>query len=479
MTTAAARLERLPAFGGLPFPAVMALVLVLLASGLAVSRAPVLMIGFVLGIAFVAVLLSNLVAGVVAFIALQFLATVPGLEAAPASMVRVAGAVLALGWLVTLTDPDRRNAVRSLTSRHPWATAAMVAFLVWGLASITWATTDGPVWVDIQRYALNFVLLGIVFTAIRTLRSFTIVTGALALAGAAAAGASIFLFEGSGRLDGGGSIGANEFAAGLVPVAILSVALAWTATTKGRRILFGVAAAVAVAGVVLSLSRGGFIALPVAFAVWAAFGGRMRFRILGMLAMAGAVAIAVFLLAAPPEERDRVFETEGGGSGRSDLWNIAGRLWQDAPIQGIGLGNFPELAPLKLQEATQIERSDLILEGIHAHSTYLGILAETGVVGFAFFAAIVVAALMASARAAVLFERAGNVKGETLARALFAGTVGLLVAAAFIYIQFQRPLWILLGMSLALYGIAQTDDEGRRTTPRTVAATVRRRLGIG
>ncbi|MGI9539165.1 MAG: O-antigen ligase family protein [Miltoncostaeaceae bacterium] len=476
MSAAGARLERLPSVGGLPFPAALALVLLLLASALAVSRAPALMIGFVLGVAFIAVLLSNLLAGVIAFIALQFLATVPGLEAAPSSMIRVAGAILALGWLVTLTDPNRRNAVRSITVRHPWAAAAMVAFLIWGLVSITWATAGDLVWADIQRYLLNFVLLGIVFTAIRSLKSFTLVAGALALAGAVAAAAAILLFEGSGRLEGGGSFGANEFAAGLVPVAILAVALSWTAETKGRRIIFGAAAAVAVAGIVLSLSRGGFIALPVAFAVWAAFGGRWRFRIMGMLTMAGAIAVAVFMLAAPPEERDRVFETEGGGSGRSDLWSVAFRLWQDAPLQGIGLGNFPELAPLKLQEATEIERGDLIVEGIHAHSTYLGILAETGIVGFVFFAVIVVAALMASARAALLFQRAGNVKGETLARALFAGTIGLLVGAAFIYIQFQRPLWILLGMSLALYGIAQTDDDGDRTTPRTVAASVRRRL---
>ncbi len=62
-----------------------------------------------------------------------------------------------------------------------------------------------------------------------------------------------------------------------------------------------------------------------------------------------------------------------GGSGRTELWNAAINLWITHPIFGVGFKGHPLLMP----------------EQMYAHSAYLGMLADVGIVGFASYMLIV------------------------------------------------------------------------------------------
>ncbi|MGH6954461.1 MAG: O-antigen ligase family protein [Alphaproteobacteria bacterium] len=118
---------------------------------------------------------------------------------------------------------------------------------------------------------------------------------------------------------------------------------------------------------------------------------------------------------------------------RARLEQVEGALalWRESPIVGAGLGTY-----LARQADTPAPQQ--------VHTTALWLLAETGAVGLALFAAFFVAAAMA------LGGRRAGVEREPIV----AGTLGLLIglAAASIgtEVLYQRYLWFFLGLALAL-----------------------------
>lgn len=481
--------ERLQDIGRAPILAGVAATILAVGSMMLASRAPMLVVGACMGLVFVVIVLANLTIGVCAFVLLQFFATLPGANGQDLTVIKLAGGVLVMGWVAALTSREERLKAQTFIGSYPIIFAALATFVMWGFVGLLWAPADNLVMDDIQRYTLNFLLVAIIYTAVRSAGDLALVSGSLAIGGALSAVFGLLFVPPSvdGRL--GGTVGqSNDFAASLVPAAILAVALAWTARSRLVQLVFAGAAVMCIAGIVLSLSRLGFIALPVAFIAWAIYGGRWRPRIIGMLCIAAAVAAAVFLLAAPSEHRERVFQG-GDGSGRTDLWTVALRVWESHPFRGVGFGNFVYVARDYVLEPGILPRADLIIDDPHhAHNMYLGVMAEGGLVALALLAIVAVGALVASIRAARIFERTGDKRSELLARSVFAAQIGIMVAGLFIYTQFEKPLWITIGLGLGAYGLARLSISGRfpapvddrtRPTPRRIGRRMPPRPGGG
>ena len=448
------------AAGGVPAAALFAAVVAVAVFGgaLAATR-PAFAVLAIAGVALAALLLWNLRVAVVVFIALQFFAVIP-IGEGQLSLVKAAGALIVITWIVTLVNPREREAARAILDDSGPVVLALAAFLALGAASAVWAADAGAVIFDLQRFTLNAILMLVVFAAAMTIRDARVIAGAIALSGAAAVvGGMLFAVQGgkAGRFVG--TVGeANELAVQLIPPAFLAIALAFTARSGRHRALFATAAALAVAGIVLSLSRGGALALVAALVVFVVFGGRWRGRALrASLAMA-AVALSAFLLLAPAEERTRLLEAGGRdtSSGRSDLWTVGLRAFADDPIVGAGLGNFRTVAPDFVLEPGQLLRTELIIDSpTLAHNVYLGLAVELGLVGLLLFLAVAGGALFAAAAAARRFATLHEPGAEIVARATVAAIAGYLVAATFISLQFQNMLWIMLGLALALHTIAR------------------------
>lgn len=441
----------------------LALMLLALASGAAAAQAPTLVIGAVLGLLFVCLLLADLMIGLTAFVIFQFLLVLPFASSQNLTIIKGAGAVLFLTWVITLASESQRRRARGLLTLHPWLASVLVAFLLWGGLSILWAPSSADVAEAWQRYALNLILFAIIFTAVRSPRDLRIVALGVVIGGFIAAVGGMLFVEPSveGRL--GGTVGqSNALASQLVPVAILAAGLAWTSRRQLGRLALTAAALTAVAGMVLTLARLGPLTLACAIAAWLAFGGRWRPRIAAAAAAAAIAGIAIFLFAAPLEQRDRVLTADDGGSGRTSLWTVAGRAVEDRPLLGSGLGNWIEVSPSYLLQPGAVPRSDYIVENpTVVHNVFLELLVEVGVIGFALFAAIVLTCLAAAARAALLFRAIGDRASEGLTRALFAGTIGYLAAAFFISSQYERLLWILLGLCVAAFAAARLERDRR------------------
>jgi O-antigen ligase len=176
-----------------------------------------------------------------------------------------------------------------------------------------------------------------------------------------------------------------------------------------------------------------------------------------LLVAVGALAagIAYFGAFAPAAARHRV-SASSGTAGRTDLWRVAWRMVSDRPVEGVGAGNYRAAVPRFVLVPGQLRRSDLVVDRARVvHNSYLEVLAELGAVGLAFLAAVLGFCLRAALRAARAFRRVGDAGLEALSRGVGIGLVGMLAAAAFISAEYEKELWLLLGLAAALERLAR------------------------
>jgi O-antigen ligase len=411
-----------------------------------------------IGLAFVVLVMGDLSFGLCVFVVVAFMDLLPKLGGSLLSFSKIVGLLLAISWLAKVSSSkDERN---DFMARHPLFTYVLGFFLVLAAASLLWAEDPAAVRTPLMRFALNFILFLIVFTAVRTPKQFVWAIGAYVLGATAAAAYGLAsppsdtAYYDVERV--AGTLGdPNELAAVLVPGVVLAGALA---IVLKRQPLLRLAAAgaglVCAGGIFLSLSRGGLIALAVALVVSVVVAGRWRAQALVLMTFVALGGAFYFSFVASEQAVARVTEIEGG-TGRSDLWNIGVRMIQDKPATGVGLGNFEISSVHYLLEPGVVRRDEFIVDQPKAaHNTYLHMFAELGIVGGTIFLAILGFALLCVLRAARTFARMDERGMELLARALLVALVGILTADFFISEQFGKQLWLLLGLGPALLGVA-------------------------
>jgi len=233
----------------------------------------------------------------------------------------------------------------------------------------------------------------------------------------------------------------------------LGLPIAWylSLSQPGRRLAWGwqLYVPVGAAAILLTASRGAFVAALVALAIipWAL--GHLRLR---TKAVVYAFAVAWLVLASwivPSAPLERLAGTRAdiaGGyfGGRGTIWRAGLQLVRQRPIAGVGAGGFGEaIAPIN---GGYIQAS---------HDAYLSILVELGIVGLALFLAMMTAALTPLRRLPTLQRRFSIVLLATLA----VGSLSLTWES-------RKQLWFVLGV-LAAQRIPQP---ARRANARVVVA---------
>ncbi len=415
-------------------------------------------VAMAVGVTFAALVMANLMVGfsaMVLFAYLEVLSTVGGV-----SLAKVAGALLVVAWLGVMST--RGTDVRNFFVQRPGLTYLLIAFVSWNAISVVWAPDRGEALSSVMRYALNVVLLPIAFTAIRTRRDIISVL-AVIVAGASVAAVSAVIYPPAeesavaGRATG--TVGdPNELAAALLVG--LSVAAAFAVNRwipRQTRMLAAGAAVLCLAGIVISLSRGGLIGLAGAIAIAVIAGGRWRGRVLGVGATIAAAAVGYFAFFAALPAKERVLDlgTTGGGTGRLDLWTVGWRMVQAHPLNGVGTGQFATSSVHFLLRPGVIERGDLILSTPKvAHNTYLNILAELGIVGGMMFLGLLAFCIGCTVLAVRRLRRDGDEQLEILARGLLVGIGGYLITLTFISENYSKLLWILMALGPVMLAIA-------------------------
>jgi O-antigen ligase len=374
------------------------------------------------------------------------------------------GLLLLAAWLVRLPAERARAAAALRLHRGLLAWAGLL--LLWLALSIGWARDPGAAALELARWSMAAVALVILLTVVRTERDIRLIVVALiagtlvsVLVGLAAGGLGApetsldTATSTQGRLQGG-SGDPNFLASYIVPVAVLAAAVRPLLPAVGRAVVPG-AIVVLVVGLGATQSRGGTLAAIAALLAAVVLMRGRRLWVLATIALVTCAAVAYF--AAMPSAIDRLTSSSDGGNGREDLWRVAGRMFADHPVAGVGLDNFRVRSSGYVREPGSLQFVDLIAERPHeVHNTYLQILAENGVVGLLLLVAFVLAALASARRAARRFQARGAVALAQIARAVLVADVALLVAALFLSFGSRPTFWVLLALGPLLLGVAST-----------------------
>jgi O-antigen ligase len=434
---------------------------------------PLVAIGIAVAIVFVYIVFSNLAVGFAALAFLSFLDTLP--TSSGLSIAKAAGLLLAVAWIARISLSGRGE--RDFFAEFPHLTWVLIVFLAWAAMTLLWARSLGTGVSALGRYAPDILLLPIAYSAVRTRRDLMLVVGAIVGGALLAACFGVLqppnpsVIEESSRASG--TVGdPNELAAFLLVGLALGAAFA---VGKGHSPLLRMIAACAIplcaAGIFLSLSRGGLIALGVLMLAGTVLAGRWRIGITLIMLAVVAGGLLYFTQLAPLPARERVSHADGG-SGRSDLWTIGLRMTKAHPLTGVGVGNFQVVsADYVLQPGTLI-RADLIFSSAPkvTHNTYLEIAAENGIPGLLAFVAVLVSCLAAALKAARLWAVRGERPMEALARGILLGTIGMLVADFFISDMYTKLLWVMLALCCASLGVARAEDAKAPTEPAAPAS---------
>jgi hypothetical protein len=225
----------------------------------------------------------------------------------------------------------------------------------------------------------------------------------------------------------------NSMAAFLLLLIPVTLAVAWRReTSRAERIGAGIISVVFFGGLILTVSRGPWLALAAALAVWPLVrrGRSWRWR-LGMAAgvVAVAVALGALLYATVPGVRVRLdgLVQDRGEKTRPIIWRAAWQLWQDAPVWGTGAGSYNVLFERYRPERFWDEPQ-------WAHNDYLNTLSDYGAAGFGlFFGGVAIVAAGAARRGR---KEPGDERG--IPRAAFG--VGLLAFALALMVDFHLKL---------------------------------------
>ncbi|MBB1311953.1 O-antigen ligase [Aliivibrio sp. SR45-2] len=208
----------------------------------------------------------------------------------------------------------------------------------------------------------------------------------------------------------------------------------------------------------------GFIAIPILF--WAVMATQSRGGLLGMIAVFGiyglqrikskilllSIAIAagsILFFIAGISERSSGGAAEAGidasAMGRLYAWEAAFKMAVSNPLTGVGLDNF---------YANYFYYSPH-WDGLnHAvHSTWFGVLAETGFLGLAVFISLVIVLIRKANRtlqAVKLVQDKIDPAIYTSAQAVFAGLIGTIVSGTFLTQGFNWPIYILAALVVAV-----------------------------
>ncbi|MCC6233329.1 MAG: O-antigen ligase family protein [Verrucomicrobiales bacterium] len=269
-----------------------------------------------------------------------------------------------------------------------------------------------------------------------------------------------------GRRASGSYANPNHFAGLLellVPVGLAAV-LAGRVKALGR-VLLGYAVLVMLAGLVLSFSRGGWLAMAVgvAFVTWPLVRNR-DYRWPAVICLVVLLAGASFLVLKNPFMRSRIegshdLNPEARNS-RPHVWRAAWAMWQDHRTLGVGPAHFAE-------RFKQYRTWRANGEPERAHNDYLDALADWGAAGTAVAALTWLLLGYGVVRTLRQVRRdPGDIEVKRSSRYAFvlgasAGLVALLVHA-FVDFNFHIPgnaLVVVTWMALlAGYGRYATDD---------------------
>jgi len=246
----------------------------------------------------------------------------------------------------------------------------------------------------------------------------------------------------------GTAYGPNYFAIGLLP--FLGMSFANIAVEKKILLkhLSIASTLIIIAGLIVTFSRSGLIGF---FAMILTVVLKSKKKIKAVIIGLVCILILISILPSYVWERFQMTKLDGPRDDRTVqstltryyLIKAAWEMFLANPVLGVGVGNF-------YWECRNYEP----VGPRRAHTTYLEVLAELGIIGLILFIGILFFSLKTLNKIITENTALGN-----YAYGLYIGLVGFLVAALFLHAQQEKVLWVTVFMSVALENIWVKNNE--------------------
>jgi O-antigen ligase len=232
----------------------------------------------------------------------------------------------------------------------------------------------------------------------------------------------------------------NDMALHVVTLLPIAIAVLFGTRSIIRKLLFGACAALMVAAIVLSYSRGAFLGMIVILIFLAMKLGQRNRVGIGLAILGLAVAGLLF---APGNYGGRllsIFMPSLDPGGSAD--NRRGELFRSAyialrhPLLGIGMGNY---------------QSEMSYKGLVTHNSYTQVAAEMGATALVCYTLFIVKPLRKLGQIArQTFETRGSSHYYYLAVGLQASLLGYMVSSFFLSVAYVWYVYYLVGFAVCL-----------------------------
>jgi hypothetical protein len=341
------------------------------------------------------------------------------------------------------------------------------AYLAWALASLAWSLgTDAASAKLISLVQLFMIALLTADFVVQRPSIVRPVLWAYSVSAAATAVIGVAAYLGQGlattRAVGIDNQDSANFAALLIPALVFGL---YEALNGSRRLLGAGITILTAAGIVVSGTRGAWVACTVVILLVVLPQLSARRRVVALVTMA-VVAVAVYQV---PGVAELVAERTGnavssGGAGRTDIWTVGVANFEKSPIVGVGYANFPVAFTTQAILDTGVGLKWLELTGRGPHNIIVGTAVELGVVGLV---------LLVGFLGPLIARRGWGPNAATVQAAL----MGLMTAALFLDILSNRKqVWLMIGLAAGLSYVARM-ERARLAGMSAHAATERPVLG--
>jgi len=187
----------------------------------------------------------------------------------------------------------------------------------------------------------------------------------------------------------GAGLNANDL--GLMMALSIPISYSLLIQTHGKMVwVYKAQLVLAVVTIVLTASRGAALASVVALAIVPATHARLTPHRKIALLMTGVLLVSGGILFVPASSWQRLSTVptefaQGTLTGRTLIWTAGWQLFLEHPFLGVGANAFRPAVSRVLAEPIRLESSS---PAPPAHNTFLSVLVEQGVIGFAIFCAL-------------------------------------------------------------------------------------------
>ena len=261
----------------------------------------------------------------------------------------------------------------------------------------------------------------------------------------------------------GGPIGdPNFFAQAMLVIVPIALERMLHENNRWLKVLAGLALGVSALAVILTFSRGGFLAMAVTLIVMLVV-YPPHYRSMPYFLIS--VIVVLFLI--PPTYYSRILSLQEVISATSTDFHstdlaIQGRasenltalaMFKSHPFLGVGLYNY---SVLYQEYAKNIGLAPSATDR-SAHNLYLEILAETGVLGLSVFLLMVGISARTIQSAHAVLLKVGLRDYASMTVSFGIGFLGYMVAAIFVHAAYPRYFYLLIGIAFSLKKIADNE----------------------